>query len=128
VRVLAVRTAGSEEVLAPDCHGRAANKGRLLAERGRPPRNARSAQIAPSETLVAPHREWQAPGAQGPFAMADLYSGQSKPGIAMSRAIVISLVACALSNAAFAETIKLACHFTEEVSFPSDCRSCHQSH
>ncbi len=46
----------------------------------------------------------------------------------MSRAIVISLVACALSNAAFAETIKLACHFNEEVSFPSECRSCHQSH
>ena len=37
----------------------------------------------------------------------------------MLRAIVISLAACALSNAAFAETIKLACHFNEVVSFPS---------
>ncbi len=45
----------------------------------------------------------------------------------MSRAILISLVACALSNAAFAETIKLARHFNEEVSFAFGSRSCHQS-
>lgn len=36
----------------------------------------------------------------------------------MSSAIVISLVACALSNAAFAETIKLACHFKSRSKFP----------
>jgi|tagenome__1003787_1003787.scaffolds.fasta_scaffold20318540_2 hypothetical protein len=91
------------------------------------PARPRAAKIDPSETLVAPHRERQTPGAQGPFAMTDLYSGQSKPGISMSGAILISLVACALSNAAFAETIKLACHFNEEVSLPSGSRSCHQS-
>ncbi len=37
----------------------------------------------------------------------------------MLRAIMTTLAACALSNAAFAETIKLACHFNEVVSFPS---------
>ena len=37
----------------------------------------------------------------------------------MLRAVVISLAACALSNAAFAETIKLACKYTETVGFQS---------
>ncbi|MFP3502031.1 hypothetical protein [Burkholderia sp. SIMBA_062] len=38
---------------------------------------------------------------------------------------MISLAACALSNAAFAETIKLACHFNEVVSFPSGSEDKH---
>ncbi|MFM0190019.1 hypothetical protein PQR25_29910 [Paraburkholderia nemoris] len=37
----------------------------------------------------------------------------------MLRAVVISLAACALSNTAIAETIKLACQYTETVSFQS---------
>lgn len=37
----------------------------------------------------------------------------------MLRSVVISLAACTLSNTAFAETIKLACQYTETVSFPS---------
>lgn len=37
----------------------------------------------------------------------------------MLRAVVISLAACTLSNTAFAETIKLACQYTETVSFQS---------
>lgn len=37
----------------------------------------------------------------------------------MLRAAAIGLVAFALSNPAFSETIKLACHFNEVVSFPS---------
>jgi len=37
----------------------------------------------------------------------------------MYRVAAIGLVAFALSNPAFSETIKLACHFNEVVSFPS---------
>jgi hypothetical protein len=37
----------------------------------------------------------------------------------MLRAAAVGLVAFALSNPAFSETIKLACHFTELMSFPS---------
>ena len=43
----------------------------------------------------------------------------------MLRAVLISLAACALSNTAFSETIKLACHFTEVVSFPSGHEDTH---
>ncbi|CAE6878863.1 hypothetical protein [Paraburkholderia domus] len=43
----------------------------------------------------------------------------------MSRAAAIGLVAFALSNPAFSETIKLACHFNEVVSFPSGHEDTH---
>jgi hypothetical protein len=43
----------------------------------------------------------------------------------MLRAAAVGLVAFALSNPAFSETIKLACHFNEVVSFPSGHEDTH---
>ncbi|MDG0027007.1 hypothetical protein [Trinickia sp. Y13] len=74
----------------------------------------------PSGTFIAPHRERQVLGAQGSFVLVALYfCHQIKAGVPMLRAVMIGVAACTLTNTAIAETIKLACQYTETVSFQS---------